>query len=288
LIGAFGDFQCTPGGPENVMPQLSVVSTSLCDVSFGFVGTAGCLRVVVIDEPGHSEFEFFGSIRACVFSSKAVVVVDVKALATIKCPNGRRGATTLASAENRVFVAVGIRIIGDPELGLDAVDGMLKHVTLDVGDVAVEAIGSGNYAGYRWDDPVKARGSVVAKLDVGESCCIGIVHLEDFDYYRVMGGPCWAAAVAAWVQCHCVFTFVHESSEVDSEEQAVVCLVEMDHSKSVDSGIAWFLLDHCIDNLAPSAEAVTMADGVLQDGVMGRPDSTSCAVDFFEFGVFRS
>ena len=194
----------------------------------------------------------------------------------------------MTSAENRMLIAVGIKIIGDSELGLDAIDGMLKHVTLDVGDVAVEAIGSGDNAGYRWDDPVKAGCCVVAELDVWESCCIGIVHLEDFNYYRVVGGPCWAAAVAAWVQCHCVFTFVHESSEVYSEEQAVVSLVEVDHSKLVDSGIAGFLLNHCIDNLAPAAEAVTMADGVLQNGVVGRPDSTSCAVDFFEFGVFRS
>jgi hypothetical protein len=83
------------------------------------------LGIIVIYEACHSKFEFFGFVGGRVFSSEAVVVVDVKALATVERPNGRGGAAALAGAKYRVLVAVGVEIIGDAKLGLDAVDGML-------------------------------------------------------------------------------------------------------------------------------------------------------------------
>jgi hypothetical protein len=93
------------------MPQMGIASTSLSKGSFGFVWPSGGLGVIVINNACHSEFEFFGVVRARVFSSKAMVVVDIKALATVECPNGRGGAATLACANNRVLVAVGVEVI---------------------------------------------------------------------------------------------------------------------------------------------------------------------------------
>ncbi len=55
----------------------------------------------------------------------------------------------------------------------------------------------------------------------------------------------------------------------------------------MDSGIAWFLLYHCIYDLAPAAEAVAMAYGVLKYCMVSRPDGTSGAIDFLEVSFFR-
>jgi hypothetical protein len=75
---------------------------------------------------------------------------------------------------------------------------------------------------------------------------------------------------------------MHESPELNSQEQAVICFIEMDNAEAVDTGVTWFLFNHCIDHLSPAIVAVAMTEGVLEDRVMSRPNCPPSAVYFFK------
>jgi hypothetical protein len=80
---------------------------------------------------------------------------------------------------------------------------------LHLGDVAVQAIGASDHAGDRGDDSIEARRGVIAKLDVGIAGGKGVVHLEDFNYNRIMCRACRLTSIAAWIEELVVFTMVH-------------------------------------------------------------------------------
>jgi hypothetical protein len=57
---------------------------------------------------------------------------------------------------------------------------------------------------------------------------------------------------------------MHEPSELDSEEETIVCLVEMYDVQPMHARVSWFLLNHFIDNLGPSIVAVAVLKRVLK------------------------
>jgi hypothetical protein len=102
------------------------------------------LGVVVVNKPGHSEFQCFGEVWAGVSSTVAVSVVDVKSFTTVQGPDRRGRAAALASAKDREFIGMRIGGIGDAELGFDLIDRVEEHISLDVCNVVMQPIGSGD------------------------------------------------------------------------------------------------------------------------------------------------
>jgi hypothetical protein len=189
-----------------------------------------------------------------------MIVIDVEAPAAVECPDGRRGAAALACTKDREFVGMGVVVIRNPKLSLYFVHCISKHITLNAGNVSVESVGTCYYTRDGWNDTVKAGSCIIAELDVGKSCSKGVVHLEDFNHDGVMGGPCRATAVAAWVQGFRILAHVHKSAELDAKKETIVGFIEVDDSKSVYTRVSGFLFYHCIYNLVPAVETVTLAD----------------------------
>ncbi len=76
---------------------------------------------------------------------------------------------------------------------------------------------------------------------------------------------CRSTSVTARVKQHEVLTLVHQASELDPEDQAVVCFVEMDDTEAVYPRITRFFLYHSVDNGVPAIEAIAMSCSVLED-----------------------
>jgi hypothetical protein len=87
-----------------------------------------------------------------------------------------------------------------------------------MGYVSVEAIGSGDDAGYRRYDAVKARGGIITEFDVrmaGRKC---VVHLEFLNDKGIMGHAGGLTAVATGVEEVIVFTVMHQSAKLNAKE----------------------------------------------------------------------
>ncbi len=76
-----------------------------------------------------------------------------------------------------MVIRVGVRVIRDTKLSLDAIDGITEHAALKVGYVSVKAIGSSDDAGYGGYDAVKTGGGVTTEFDVRVTGGKGVVHL---------------------------------------------------------------------------------------------------------------
>lgn len=56
LVGTFSGFEGSACRPQNIVPQLGIVSASESKRLLRFVGSAGSLGVVVVHKACHSEF----------------------------------------------------------------------------------------------------------------------------------------------------------------------------------------------------------------------------------------
>ena len=56
---------------------------------------------------------------------------------------------------------------------------------------------------------------------------------------------------------------MHKPSELNAQEETIVRFIEMNDAKPVDTRVAWFFFNHCIDHLSPAVKAVTMTYGVF-------------------------
>ena len=57
----------------------------------------------------------------------------------------------------------------------------------------------------------------------------------------------------------------------------------MDYSQSVDSGVARFLLNHCVYYRLPSFKRVSEMEGVVEAGQVSFDDSTSLVFELDRF-----
>ena len=80
---AFWDFKSTATCPENVVPELGVVTTALDQPMFGFVGKSSGLGVVVVNEAGESQFKLASATGVCISGAVAMVVKNVKVSAGV-------------------------------------------------------------------------------------------------------------------------------------------------------------------------------------------------------------
>jgi hypothetical protein len=92
---------------------------------------------------------------------------------------------------------MGVGGFRDSESGLDPINGLLEHVSLELGNILVETVRAGNDAGNRWYNSVKAGGSVITELDVGATGGISVIHLKNFNYNWVMSRTSRSATVTA-------------------------------------------------------------------------------------------
>ncbi len=80
---------------------------------------------------------------------------------------------------------------------------------MHLGNLAVQAVGASDHAGDRGDDLIKAKRGVIAELDLGILGGKGVVHLEDFNYNRIMCCACRSTSIAGWNEELVVFTMVY-------------------------------------------------------------------------------
>ena len=66
-----------------------------------------------------------------------MIIIDIESFAADHGPEGGRGGAALASAIDWECGGVGVGFLGDAQLGFNLVDRDLKHVTVDLGDVAI-------------------------------------------------------------------------------------------------------------------------------------------------------
>lgn len=93
-----------------------------------------------------------------------------------------------------------------------------------------------------------------------------------------MSGAGGAAAIAAWVEKMIVFAVVQQSTKLDTKDEAVIDLVEVYDPEAVNAGVARFFFYHCVHSLVPAREAVAVARGILDNGVVSQPHSSSSFV----------
>ena len=69
-------------------------------------------------------------------------------------------------------------------------------------------------------------------------------------------------AIAAGIEDIPILHKVHHLAEGRTDKKGVVGLIEVDHSKTVNTWVARFFFDHGINDLTPATEAVTMINSI--------------------------
>ena len=106
----------------------------------------------------------------------------------------------MSSAKDRKVIAVGVRSSGDTKFGFNFVNGSLKHVTVEVCNVAMKTIGTHEDTRDRWYDLVETRGCIIAELNVRIAVGEGVVHLKDLKEDRVMCASAGPTSVTSCVE----------------------------------------------------------------------------------------
>ena len=100
MIRAFRVFQDASAAPEDVIPELRIVSCTGTECVF-CIWLSIYLAVVVVYEACHPDLEGAGALHVSVMSAVAVFVIYVEVIAYVDGPCWGGGAAALSCTENR-------------------------------------------------------------------------------------------------------------------------------------------------------------------------------------------
>jgi hypothetical protein len=143
---------------------------------------------------------------------------------------------------------------------------------MELCDVPVETAGSGEDVGRGWDNTVVARSSIISEFDVVRTGHDRVVVLHEFKENGVQCLFVGKAAVTARVELIIVEAFLDEFPELDSQDQIIIILVEVNDAEAVEEGVTWFFFDHSIDDFMPARKAITVAGCVVNRNLVELPE----------------
>ena len=121
------------------MPCLYIVLRFLAQIQDRLFRGPNQLEVVVVNEASHTDFNPIRAVRRCVKGSVTLFVIQIEVSIHIVTPDAWGSCAALASAKDRKFNAVRVGFGGDSQFGFDSIHCMLKHITVDLCNIPMQA-----------------------------------------------------------------------------------------------------------------------------------------------------
>ena len=111
--------------------------------------------------------------------------------------------------------------------------------------------------------------AIVARIRVCVHFCVGVAGeaivfiLELFQEDWIGGTMTWVVTVCPFPEGTGIVNHMSQGVVSDAQHQIVVCLVNVDHSKSVNFAIARVFFCHCCDALGPTFQGIFKFQAVV-------------------------
>lgn len=93
----------------------------------------------------------------------------------------------------------------------------------------------------------------------------------------------WTGFVLAWVARVGVCCLMKKFFPLDADQPVKVSFIYVNHTQTMNFGVAWFFLNHHVYNRLPSLVSEPVADGIINKGHVYRDELLASLFEYFAF-----